>query len=92
MTFQIISFPADEIAQLKTQEVIITTRVDKEYHKYLVGSVLQTPWQQLYQVIGSKDISSVKEHPYYSFLTQKQINLLSNYSQIEVLTLRKKHT
>ena len=90
MVFQKIFFPAEEVAQLQTQEVIITTRVDKEYHKYPVGCVLQTPWGKPYQVIDSKEISSVKEHPYYSSLTSEQIKLLTPYCQIEVLTLQKR--
>lgn len=84
-----ISFPPEERAQLKDRHVIITTRVDREYHKYHPGEVVQSPWGGLYRVINCTDIPNLSAHPYYAQLTEDQKKLLSAYDKIEVLTLQK---
>lgn len=84
-----IDFPENEIKKLKNQCRIVTTRVSKEYGKYGVGEVVSTPWNEPYVVINIEKINDIKQHPYYQCLTDDQIQLISKYKRISVLTLKK---
>ena len=84
-----ISFPLEEIEQLKAQDCLITTRVSREYNRYHVGEIVTPPWKQLYIVTHVQKIKHIKEHPYYSELTNNQIQLISKYKRIDVLTLKR---
>ena len=84
-----IDFPESEVKKLKNQHQIVTTRVSKEYGKYGVGEVVSTPWNELYIITNIKTISDIKQHPYYQCLTDEQIQLISKYKRISVLTLKK---
>lgn len=84
-----IHFPSEEIKKLQYQNKIITTRVSKEYGRYQVNEIVQTPWLENYTVYSIQKINNVKQHPFYSFLTEQQIQLLSKYKRIEILTLEK---
>lgn len=84
-----IDFPENEIKLLKNKHQIITTRISKEYGKYNVGDVVLTPWNKQYIVTSVEKINNVKQHPYYQYLTDDQIQLISKYKRISVLTLKK---
>ena len=82
-----ISFPKKEIQIIKKQNRIITTRVSSDYDKFDVGDIVETPWNVLYRVDKRQNITDIKDHPYYKELTEDQVDLLSRYSKIAVLTL-----
>ena len=84
-----ITFPAEEISQLQGKDCLITTRVSQEYNRYHLGEILQTPWGQLYIVSQVLKLKHVKDHPHYSKLTNEQIQLISKYKRIDVITLKK---
>ena len=84
-----IDFPVEEVALLKNKSRIITTRVSKEYNRYHLGDILESPWKELYIVDKLKKISCIKDHPYYQDLTTEQIQLISKYKRIDILTLKK---
>lgn len=84
-----IDFPLEEIKQLKNRPYIITTRVSQEYNRYHQGDVLETPWEGRYIVDKIEKINGIKNHPFYHDLTTKQIQLISKYKKIDVLTLKK---
>ena len=84
-----INFPSEEIKQLKNKSRIITTRVSREYNHYTLGDIVQTPWGKMYVVDKIEKINGIKNHPFYHELTAKQIQLISKYKKIDVLTLKK---
>lgn len=84
-----INFPLEEVEILKKRSCIITTRVSREYNCYSSGDILQSPWGDLYIVDKVKKINCVKQHPFYNDLTTEQIQLISKYKRIDVLTLKK---
>ena len=84
-----ITFPEKEIELLKTQETIITTRVDNAYNKYKHGDIVKTPWNEDYKVIQVKEYTDIKDHPKKSKLTTEEVTLISKYPKYEVLILRK---
>jgi len=84
-----INFPAEEIAELKNKNQLVTTRVSQEYNRYHIGEILQSPWKQRYIVINTQKIKHIQDHPYYAELTKEQIKLISKYKRINVITLKK---
>lgn len=84
-----ISFPKEEIPKLMKRSMIVTTRVDQEFNKYFLNDVLTTPWGDEFVVTSVQVIRSVKKHPNYTSLTQKQIQLLSKYNKMEVIRMKK---
>ena len=84
-----INFPDEEIEKLKNKALIITTRISQEYNRYSVKEIVKTPWDDTYIIIKIEKINDVKKHPYYHELTHKQIQLISKYKKIAVLTLKK---
>ena len=84
-----IDFPSEEIKTLKERSCIITTRVSREYNRYSLGDIVQTPWGKTYVVNKIEKINGIKNHPFYHELTPKQIQLISKYKKIDVLTLKK---
>ena len=84
-----ISFPLSELEQLKNRSFIITTRVSKEYNRYHLGDILKSPWSDLYYVQKIEKINCIDDHPYYDELTNDQIQLISKYKKIDILTLKK---
>ena len=84
-----IDFPIEEIKQLKNKSRIITTRVSQEYNRYHQGDILKTSWEKCYIVDSVQKINCIENHPYYQNLTTKQIQLISKYKKIDVLTLKK---
>lgn len=84
-----ISFPKEEIPKLMKRTTIVTTRVDQEFNKYFLNDVLTTPWGDEFVVTSVQVIHSVKKHPNYTSLTQKQIQLLSKYNKMEVIRMKK---
>ena len=84
-----ISFPKEEIPKLMKRTTIVTTRVDQEFNKYFLNDILTTPWGDEFVVTSVKVIHSVKKHPNYTSLTQKQIQLLSKYNKMEVIRMKK---
>lgn len=84
-----ITFPKEEIPNLINRKTIVTTRVDDEFNKYSVDDVVETPWGDLFKVTSIRTIKDVKNHPNYSALTQKQIELLSKYSKMNVIKIKK---
>lgn len=85
-----IAFPTSEIETIKKRDKIITTRVSADYYKFLVSDLVETPWKVIYKVVKRQEITDVKKHPFYSELTKEQIDLLSKYNKIAVLTLEKR--
>lgn len=89
---KIISFPKEEHktikSQLKKYGKIITTRVDNEIGKFKLNKIYLSPWNDLLKVIDIKTFKNIIEHPYYKFLTNEQIKLISKYDKYEVLTLK----
>ena len=84
-----IHFPVEELEQLKGKTRIITTRVSREYNRYHIKEILKTPWNELYIVAKVDKITDIKEHPFYHNLTKEQIQLISKYKKIDILTLEK---
>lgn len=82
-----ITFPKEEIDILKKQDKIITTRVSKDFEIFQKGDFVKTPWNKIFKVIDRKEISKIEDHPYYKELTTDQINFLSKFNKIAVLTL-----
>ena len=84
-----ITFPPSEIDTIKKQDRIITTRVSADYDKFFVGDLVETPWNVIFKVVKRQEIKDITNHPFYSELTREQINFLSEYNKIAVLTLEK---
>ena len=84
-----IDFPVEEIAQLKNNNQLVTTRVSQEYNRYHIGEILESPWKQLYIVANTQKIKNIQDHPYYTELTKEQIQLIAKYKRINVITLKK---
>jgi len=83
-----INFPREEISQLKNKKHIVTTRVSKEYNCYHINDILKTPWGKCYIVEKVQKVDTVKNHPYYHYLTKEQIKLISKYKRIDVVALK----
>lgn len=85
-----ITFPSEEINNLKGKDHLYTTRVSSDYDKYNLGDTVTTPWGDNY-VIDSEDIyDDVKKHKFYDELTDEQKKLLSQYKVMKLLGLTKK--
>ena len=84
-----IDFPEEEINILKKQNKIITTRVSAEYNKYNVGDLVRTPWGDIFKVLNIKKFRDIENHPYLDELTEDQINLLSKYKKMDLVTMYK---
>ena len=87
-----MSFPADEIKSIQGQSTIVTTRVSQEYNKYHLGEMVLLPWMECYTVSGVLRIHDIHQHPFYTALTPAQIQLISKYKRIDVITLKKGKT
>lgn len=60
-----ITFPKEEIANLKGKKHFYTTRVSSDYDKYNLGDTVTTPWGDNY-VVDSEDIyDDVKKHKFW---------------------------
>lgn len=84
-----IQFPQDEIKVLQHQSKIITSRVSRDYSRFKLGEIIQTPWKKNYMVSSVQKVNNINKHPYFSDLTQDQIQFLSKYKRIKILTLDK---
>lgn len=84
-----ISFPKEEIATLRKQDRIVTTRVSNDFDMFAEGDMVKTPWNAYYKVSKRLVIHNVQEHPFYKQLTENQINLIKKYKDIAVLYLNK---
>lgn len=84
-----IDFPNNEIQKLKEQNIIITTRVSKDYNEFFENDIVYTPWQKNYIVSNRVEIKDLNKHPYYSELTKEQIQYLKKFNKIAILTLEK---
>jgi len=88
-----ITFPKEEhqdiISHLKNNNILFTTRVDEQYDRYKINDILISDINYYFEVIDVNKITNVKHHPYYSYLTTDQINLLKKYNKLDVVKLLK---
>ena len=82
-------FPKEDIETLKKQDRIITTRVSRQFTKFNRGDKVIVPWGDKFKIVSIKKFKNIKEHPYYKYLTRDQIELISKYPNLAVLTLEK---
>jgi len=77
-----ISFPKNEYAsylnRLKDNKVIYTTRVSNEVNKYHFGEKYNSEFGVL-KVISLKHFSKLSDHPFYSELSNEQLQEIETY-------------
>lgn len=89
-----MNFPSKEYLDLKLRlsggKDIITTRVSSEYEKFkddAIGTRYLTDLGYILELKKKNQFSSIKEHPYYTELTNEWINQINKYPKYIVLTL-----
>ena len=91
MAMRHITFPTSEWTsiqhRLETQGDVFTTRVSNELGKYKKGDILITPWGETVIVESVKRLNSLESHPFYRELTTKQKQVLSQYTEMDLVKL-----
>lgn len=86
-----IDFPIEEYSvlqkQFETYGFAYTTRVSNEYNKYIVGNILETPWNRRVRVSEIKKFKKINDHPFINELTEKQIKEIEEWDDYEVIKL-----
>ena len=65
-----ISFPDDEIPNLKGKRSFWTTRVSDDFWKYRIGDLVRTPWGGLYAITKEIVVDDIDNHPFLRELTK----------------------
>ena len=92
MTKKYISFPKDQLEQLKQRldnfQRIYTTRVDEDYDKYAKGDILTSNLlkQPLY-VSKVQNVNGLDQHRFKEHLTPEQKELLTRYKKMQLLQI-----
>lgn len=88
----LITFPEEEIPQIRKQldeyRQVITTRVLKEYDKYIEGQRLRSPWGEMLFVAKIERYTNLNDHPFFNELTEEQKEIIGD-NPLDVLYLRK---
>jgi uncharacterized repeat protein (TIGR03833 family) len=88
-----ITFPKEEhkdiLNHLKDNNILYTTRVDKQYSIYNKNDILISDINYYFEVEDIIKITNIKNHPFYNELDKDQINLLNHYNKIDILKLIK---
>lgn len=89
---QEMTFPKEEIKNIQerllTKDKLVTTRIDKEYNKYQKNETVKTNLNYFFDIINIQSFDNINDHPYFEYLTKKQIELIAN-KKYQVLTLIK---
>lgn len=79
---KLMNFPKEEheslIKDLEENYDIMTSRCLNEYNKYFKGDVVQTDFGYFLEIDNVQKYNKVSEHPYYKYLTKKQIDIIGN--------------
>lgn len=67
-----ISFPQNEIEELKGKRAIYTTRIKEDYEKYHEKDLVKTPWGDTYMVVQRFDYLDVDSHAFVTELSEAQ--------------------
>jgi hypothetical protein len=82
-----ISFPENEVQDLRGKDSFWTTRVSDDFSRYRLGDMVRAPWGGLYVIADEKVVDGVRNHPFYGELTQAQRDSLGKYGRMKVLRL-----
>lgn len=94
-SYKTITFPKQEWnnlkARLKYNNIIYTTRVDKEYDKYKLLHLYKPDFDTtiILKVIEVETINDINNHKFLSELEPTQIKILSKYNKIDILKLER---
>jgi len=92
-----ITFPKKEWADIKlrldSDKIVNTIRVSNEYGKFKSGDIAQTEWGTKTEILSVKKITGgikelEKQYEYFKELTEDMIHELSNYDNMEIITLK----
>ena len=93
---KLITFPKKEWNDVKSRldndKIVNTIRVGNEYGKFNVGDIAKTEWGLEIKIISVKKISGgvdglKNEYKYFSELTKDMIKEISDYDDMEIITL-----
>ena len=82
-----MTFPLEEIQNLKDNNHIVTHRVLDDFNKFNEGDKVRAPWDTLYEVTQKTVIDDIDRSPYISQLTREQRDFLKKFDKIAVLEL-----